>query len=128
MMQRFPMHLSPFWLPLLTLFGATPSRSFVEIDGSTLWARFGFFHHAFPLDDIEGARERNWPLLFGLGWRTNFVGLVGLIGSYKNVVEIKFRSKHRVNMVIPRLPCNRLTVSLKDPKVFLAHLEPRWKV
>ena len=126
-MQRFSMQLSPFWLPLLTLFGATPSRSFVEIDGSTLRAKFGFFYHTFPLDDIESAVQRNWPLLFGIGWRTNFVGLVGLVGSRKNVVEIKFRSRHRVNMVIPRLRCDRLAVSLKDPKAFLACLETYWK-
>jgi len=122
-MQRFPMQLSPFWLPLLALFGATPSRSFVEIDESRLRAKFGFFSHAFPLHDIEGAKERNWPLLLGIGWRTNFVGLVGLIGSYKNVVEIKFSTAHRVNMVIPYLRCDRLAISLKDPKAFLACFE-----
>ena len=43
-------------------------------------------------------------------------GLVGLIGSYKNIVEIRFRTRHRDNMLIPRLRCDRLAISLKDPK------------
>jgi len=127
-MQRFPMQLSPFWLPLLALFSATPSRSFVETDGNTLRVRFGFFHHVFPCSDVKSARERNWPLLFGIGWRTNLVGLVGLIGSYRNVVEIRFRSRHRVNMLVPHLRCDRLAISLKDPKTFLACLDSYRKV
>jgi len=126
--QRFSMQLSPFWAPLLALFGARPSRSFADIDGNTLRVKFGFFYHTFPCDDVESAEERNWPLLFGIGWRTNLTGLIGLIGSYKNVVEIRFRTTHRVNMLIPHLRCDRLAISLKEPKHFLAHLDNCRKV
>jgi hypothetical protein len=128
MVQRFSMQLSPFWLPLLVLFSATPSRSFLEINGNMMRVRFGFFYHTFSCDDVESAKARNWPLLFGIGWRTDFVGLLGLIGSYRNVVEIKFRTRHHVNMVVPHLRCNRMAVSLKDPKRLLAFLENYRKV
>ena len=126
MAQRFQMHISPIWGPLLALFGGTAGRSFVEIDRTTLRAKFGWlFDHTFPLSDIQGAEERHWPWLYGLGWRTSVNGLKGLIGSYKNVVEIRFNSKHRVTMVIPGLRCNRLAVSLEKPQDFLEFLRQR---
>ena len=122
-MQRFYMQLSPFWTPLLALFGARPSRSFAEIDGNTIRLKFGFFDHTFPCNDVESVEERKWPLPYGLGWRIAGAGRIGLIGSYKNVVEIKFRTEHRVSMLVLRLHCDRLAISLKEPQQFIAHLD-----
>ena len=79
--MRFPIRRSPWWVPLLLLFGATPGRSYVELADDRLVARFGWlFHHSFPLADIEGAGRRSWPLLYGIGWRSNLFGVIGLIG------------------------------------------------
>lgn len=126
MAKRYPMLLSPGWKPLLALFGGTPGRSFVELDEQTLRAKFGWlFHHSFPLADIAGASQRRWPLLYGLGWRTNLVGRIGLIGSYSNVVEIQFRTRHRVRLLGLPLSCRQLAVSLKDPQGFLEALAHR---
>jgi hypothetical protein len=87
-----------------------------------LVARFGWlFNYSFPLADIEGAGMRSWPLLYGIGWRSNLFGVIGLIGSRGNVVEVRLRRGQWVWMVLP-LPCNRLAVSLEDPEAFLEAL------
>ena len=120
------MKLSPWIAPLLALFGGTPSRSFVEISDTDLRAKFGWlFDHTFPIEDVVGVDERSWPLLYGMGWRTTLTGRIGLVGSYGNVVEIRFRKRHRVMMLIPRLPCDRLAVSLEDPEGFISGLQGR---
>ena len=81
-------------MPLLVLFGGTAGRSYLELTGDALVARFGWlFHRRFPLKDIEGAARRSWPLLYGIGWRSNLLGIIGLIGSHAGVVEIRFRRR-----------------------------------
>ena len=108
---------------MLVLFGGTAGRSYLELTGDALVARFGWlFHHRFPLGDIEGAAKRSWPLLYGIGWRTNLLGVIGLIGSRAGVVEIRFRRRRWLWMLLP-LPFDRLAVSLKDPEAFLQALE-----
>jgi hypothetical protein len=120
--MRFPIRRDPWWVPLLLLFGATPGRSYVELDDDRLVARFGWlFHHSFPLIDIEGARPRSWPLLYGIGWKSNLIGVIGLTGSYRSVVEVRLRRRRWIWMLLP-LPINRLAVSLEDPKAFLEAL------
>ena len=120
--MRFPILRSPWWAPLLLLFGATPGRSYVELADDRLVARFGWlFHYSFPLADIEGAGRRSWPLLYGIGWRTNLFGVIGLIGSHRNVVEVRLKRRRWVWMLLP-LSCNRLAVSLEDPEAFLEAL------
>ena len=117
--QRFPILFNPFVKPLLTLFGATPRRFFVKLQDEGLRVRFDWlFNHLFPYTSVERARRRKWPLLFGLGWRTNFPGLIGLIGSSRNVFEIEYRGLHRVTP----MPCQRLAISLQDPDSFLEAL------
>ena len=69
-------------------------------------------------------RQRGQPWWAGIGWRTNFVGQIGLLGSHDGCVEIRFREPATVNMPLP-LRCQRLTISLKLPKDFLAALAER---
>ena len=119
---RFPIRRDPWWAPLLFLLGGTPGRSYVELAGDRLVARFGWlFHHTFLLTDIEGARRRSWPWLYGIGWRSNFIGLIGLIGSRGNVVEMRFKRRQRMWLLLP-VSINRLAVSLEDPEAFLEAL------
>lgn len=85
--------------------------------------RFGWlFDHTFALADVAGAAPMRWPWFGGIGWRTDLAGTVGLIGSLKGVVGIRFHSRQRVAMVFPRLPCGVLAVSLRDPEGFLAEM------
>ena len=119
---RFPILRSPVAAALLSIFGGTPDRSYLELTDGRLTARFGWlFNHSFPLADIEGAGRRSWPLLYGVGWRSNLFGVVGLIGARENVVEVRLKQRRWVWMLLP-LPCNRLAVSLEDPEAFLEAL------
>ena len=121
--RRFHIRRNPLLRPLLAPFGGTAGRSFIEIDGDRLRARFGWlFDYTFPLDQIEDAGPSRWPWYLGLGWRTTLRGRIGLIGSYQNVVEIRFRTRYRVNMVLPKLSCERLAVSLEELEAFLEAL------
>jgi hypothetical protein len=119
---RFPILRSPQAAPLLRLLGGTPDRSYLELTDDRLVARFGWlFNYSFPLADIEGAGRRSWPLLYGVGWRSNLFGVIGLIGARENVVQVRLKQRRWVWMLLP-LPCNRLAVSLEDPEAFLEAL------
>ncbi len=120
--MRFPILLSPYWRPLLLPFGGTPKRSYVELEDGALHVRFGWlFDHRFPLSQVEAASPSHWPLLGGIGWRTNFRGTVGLIGTYVNVVEIRFMERQRLRLLLPT-SCERLYLSLAEPRDFIAAL------
>lgn len=120
--MRFPVLISPLWRPLLLALGATPARSYVEIEGGQLHVRFGWlFDKRFPLDKVEAASPSHWPLWAGIGWRTNFRGTVGLIGTYVNIVEVRFKERQRVSLLLP-LTCRRLYLSLEQPRDFIAAL------
>ena len=117
--MRFPILMSPMWRPLLLPFGGTPERSYVEMEDGELHVRFGWlFDQRFPLSAIEGASPSHWSVWAGIGWRTNFRGSVGLIGTYVNIVEVRFREPQRVRMLLP-FACRRLYVSLADPREFI---------
>jgi hypothetical protein len=119
---RFSIRRDPWWVPLLVLYGATSGRSYVELADDRLVARFGWlFHRSFPLIDIEGARPRSWPLLYGIGWRSNLFGVIGIIGSRSNVVEVRFKRRQRMWLLLP-VSVNRLAVSLENPEAFLEAL------
>ena len=126
MNNRFEMRVDPFWRPLIVPFGGTDARSYAEItDDDQLHVRFGFlFDHSFPLASIEHVGSARPPWWTGIGWRTNFVGAIGLLGSHDGCVEIQFRETATVNMPLPSR-CQRLTLSLKLPKDFLAALVAR---
>ena len=121
--MRFPMLLSPFWRPLLLPLGGTPGRSYAEIEDGQLHVRFGLlFDQRFPLDEIEAAAPSHWPVWAGIGWRASFRGTVGLIGTYVNIVEVRFKQRQRVRMVLP-VPCRRLFISLAEPRDFISALQ-----
>ncbi len=87
-----------------------------------LHVRFGWlFDHRFPLSEVEAASPSHWPLWGGIGWRTNFSGTVGLIGTYVHVVEVRFKERQRVRIIRPT-PCERLYLSVEEPREFIAAL------
>ncbi len=84
--------------------------------------RFGWlFNQSFPLTAIESVAHGRWPWYYGLGWRSNLVGMVGIVGSYRGVVEIRFKQRQRVSGILPffKLGCDRLMVSLNEPDDFI---------
>jgi hypothetical protein len=123
MNNRFEMRVDPFWRPFIVPLGGTDARSYAEItDDGQLRVRFGFiFDHAFPLASIERAASARPPWWAGIGWRTNFFGNIGLLGSHDGCVELHFKEPATVNMPLPSR-CQRLTISLKLPGDFLTAL------
>jgi len=108
--------------PLLSVFGGTAERSFVELEGDSLHIRFGFFFdERFPVSKISSVERTEWPIIGGLGWRTNFIDTVALVGSYSNVVRLRLSPAVPVRM-ITRMNVESLYVSVEDPDAFVAEL------
>lgn len=119
--MRFPIKIDTVWTPFVLIGGATRANSYVEVaDGEIIFCYGLLFRHRIPLDDVESIAPRKWPLWFGIGWRTNFMDMVGLIGSYDGVVEVKLRNRKRYWAV---LGARRISVSLEDPEGFIEAVE-----
>jgi hypothetical protein len=123
--KRFPVLIKGRWLPLLIPFGVTQERAFVQVGERELRVCFGpLFDYRFPLEAVETAAPTRWPLWAGIGPRVDFRGMVAFVGAYENTVEVRFKERQRVRMIVP-VPCQRLVLSLEDPEGFIAALEKR---
>lgn len=115
--KRFQIRIDPWWQPLLLAGGATRDGSYVQLEQGRVKLQFGWlFSHEISLSDIESVQEMSWPVWYGVGLRTDFVDLVGLVGSHQGVVELRLRSPLRVWGL---LRCRRLAVSLEEPQRFV---------
>ena len=123
--KRFPVLIRGRWWPLLIPFGVTQERAFVQVGERELRVCFGpLFDYRFPLEAVETVAPSRWPLWAGIGPRVDFRGTVAFVGAYENTVEVRFKERQRLRMVVP-LPCERLFLSLEDPEAFIAALEKR---
>jgi hypothetical protein len=114
---RFQIRIDPWWMALLLPGGATRQNSYAELTDGELHIKFGLlFDRAVPRAQVEGAKESHWPLWMGIGWRTNLRGLVGLVGSYRGVIEVKLREPVRVWGFFN---CDRIALSLEEPEAFI---------
>jgi hypothetical protein len=121
--MRYPMRLDVAWRPLLALFGGTSRSAFAEIRDGGLRFRFGWaFDETVPLGDVEDVGPTTWPLWAGIGWRITTRGRIGLIGSRRGVVDVRFRSARRVRLVVIPWQCRGVAVSLIDGEGFIADL------
>jgi len=111
------------------LFAATLRipTSFVAISDERTRIRFGgFLDTVVANKDIVGAELTRWPLLGGLGVRTNFNGDVALTAAWGPAVRMTFRTPVKI-WIIPRLwPARayRLTLSLRNPQKFVERFGP----
>lgn len=125
--MRFQIDRTPAWRWLLALFGATEARSYVDVREREVEVRFGFFHQTIPLTDIRAAevamRKVPW-YAYSIGWRTNLMGAVGLIGAARNVVKLSLAKSRRVFIGLP-VECRELYVSMEQPDALVAALQPR---
>jgi hypothetical protein len=122
-MTRFQMKIDPAWRPLVLVGGATRRNSYVDVTPEAVTWHFGYaFNHTEDRDDITEVKSRGWPWWMGVGWRTNLRGLVGLIGSYDNIVEVAFEGQSRAWGFFP---LNRIAVSLEDPEGFMSALQEK---
>ena len=121
-MARFQMLIDRLWAPAVLIGGATHSNSYVEVTPEAVTFHFGYlFNHTESRDDVREVKARRWPWWMGIGWRSNLRGLLGLIGSYRNVVEVSFKSHSRAWGV---LPMDRIAISVEDPEGLIEALKP----
>jgi hypothetical protein len=122
--MRFQIRIDPIWRAPLLLGGATRENSHVELTDAGVRFRFGLlFDRLVPYDEIKTVFARSWPFLYGIGWRSNLRGVIGLVGSYHDVVEV--RLKRRLARVWGVFPVDRIGVSLEEPERFIYELEQR---
>jgi hypothetical protein len=117
--QRFAIRRSPFWRPLLVLFGATASRSYVLVEQDAIEVRFGFFHHRFARERIAAARQSEGRWWYGIGWHTDLMQSLILNGSLGGIVELELRPPGLVWLLFIPIRCSRLYLSLEDPEGFV---------
>ena len=118
--KRFQIRIDPWWQPLLLAGGATRDSAFVQLENGVIQVQFGWlFRHTLRRSEIAEAVLREWPLWMGVGWRSNLIDQVALIGSYRGVVELRLHAPMRVWRV---LRCRRLAISLEEPGRFLEAL------
>lgn len=123
--MRTSIHRSNWVKPLLWLFGGTDARSYVEIEGETLHIRFGFlFDERIPIDNITQVERQAWPMLAGIGWRTNLIDSIAVVGSYQNVVRLKLAPRKWMKVLLP-VNVESLYVSVDDPDAFVAEIQRR---
>lgn len=117
--MRYTISRSPWLRPLLILFTATESRSWVEIEETGIRAQYGWYRIFVPHESITSVHRANWPWYAGIGWRTNLRSVIGLIGSYEGVVEIAIDPPQRTRLIGIGLGMKQLIISLEDPEGFL---------
>ncbi|MCH7616512.1 MAG: hypothetical protein J4O14_09900 [Chloroflexi bacterium] len=121
-MARFQMRIDRVWAPAVLVGGATRSNSYVDVTPEAVTFHFGYiFNHTQGRDEIRDVRARSWPWWMGIGWRSNLRGLLGLVGSYRNVVEVSFE---RRSLAWGVLPMDRIAISVEDPEGLIKALKP----
>ena len=121
-MARFQMRIDRLWAPGMLIGGATHSNSYVDVTPEAVTFHFGYlFNHTESREDIRDVKARSWPWWMGIGWRSNLRGLIGLVGSYQNVVEV---SLGRRSLVWGVLPMERIAISVEDPEGLMKALKP----
>ena len=121
-MRRFPIKRSPWWRPLLFLFGATAARSYLEVDRERLVARFSWYRLELTRAQIVAVEPGRWPWWGGIGWRMSR-GRLGLIGATAPVLCVRLASPHRTRLLGIPLNLRELYVSVDDPAAVRAALE-----
>ena len=122
--MRFNIRIDTIWRAGLVLGGATSQNSYVILGDDGMHFRFGLlFNRTIPYDQVAAVFPRSWPFLYGIGVRPNLRGVIGLTGSYHDVVEV--RMKQRIGNWLGVFPCDRIAVSLEEPEAFIEELSRR---
>jgi len=122
--MRFNIRIDAVWRWALWPGGATPQNSYVILGDDGMHFRFGLlFNRTIPYDQVAAVFPRSWPFLYGVGWRSNLRGVIGLTGSYHDVVEVRLTK--RIGNWAGVFPVDRIAVSLEEPEAFIAELSAR---
>ena len=125
--------LGPLAIPVavgggLMWLGRNLGEAYVELEDKELRIKLGvLFDEVIPLNDISRVRQSDWPLLGGLGVRSNLRDTVAVVTRPGPVAEISLWRPYRLP-VIPRVywvRAQRLLVSPEDLDGFIADLQTR---
>jgi hypothetical protein len=120
--MRFQILRSGGFSWLLRLFGASAAKSFVAVTPSGLHVRFGPFAQDIPRAEVQAvslhAETVPW-FRTGIGWRTDLMGKVALIGAPRNVVRIELNPERKVWLMGIRVTMRELFISLEEPQRFI---------
>lgn len=121
--QAFPLRYGVF-RPLLTVLGAGPGLSGVEVDGDRLRARMGWsFRADVPLAAITAVRAYDGPV-YGIGvhgWRGRWL----VNGAASGLVDIEIDPPARAHVVGVPIRLRTLRVSVESPEELIAALGRR---
>ena len=121
--HKFPILITQLSQLLMIPFGVTEDRAFVRVKDGQMHVNFGpMFDETISLKNVESAEVARWPRWAGHGPRTNFRGVVGLIGAYGNVVRLTLKKPVNVRLFLVPTTCRTLYISLEDPERFLREL------
>ncbi len=125
MSQRFPMRLGRRSRPLLRLFGVRGvENAYVDVDGDSLTARFGWSQVQVPLSNIGGWRiEGPWGWITAIGVRMSIRHAdLSFAGSPRGGVRLGFRKGVSYG---PLRPLPALYVGVEDLEGLAALLTER---
>ena len=114
-MRRFAIKRSPWWRPLLALFGATAGRAYLDVDRERLVARFGWYRLEVPRAQVAAVEPVRWRWWWGIGWRSDLRARLGLIGATAPVLRIGLASPCRTRLLGIPFGLRELYVSVDDP-------------
>jgi len=123
MSQRFPMRLGRRSWPLLRLFGVKGvENAYVDVDASSIVARFGWMEVRVPLSNIAGWRiEGPWQWITAIGIRMSIRhGDLSFAGSPRGGVRMDFKEGVKVG---PLRPLPALYVGVEDLEGLAALLQ-----
>jgi hypothetical protein len=109
-------------MPVLAPFGATASRSYIQIDPDTVTVRLGWYRIVIPREEITLVDEDTWPWFGGYGWRTDFRRRIGLIGALSPIVMFRLSKPRRARLLVIPINYEELYVSVDDPEALRAAL------
>ncbi|MBX3193019.1 MAG: hypothetical protein KF819_38900 [Labilithrix sp.] len=97
------------------------AASFVALDATrrTLHVKGGiWFDETLPLDAVAAVTPGTWPWWGGLGVKTGPLDTIGVVGSRRGVVAIRFVAPMPLHLVVA-VSCSGLLVSLEEPDAFI---------
>jgi hypothetical protein len=122
--MRFNIRIDAIWRAPLLVVGATAQNCYVILGDDGMHFRFGWgFNRTVPYEQVAAIFPRSWPILYGVGVRSNLRGVIGLTGSFHDVVEVRLKKRAGNWAVI--YPVDRIAVSLEEPEEFIAELSLR---
>jgi hypothetical protein len=120
MVTRIPIKRVPWSIPVLMIFGATQSRSYIQIDPDTVTVRLGWYRVVLRRDEIEYVDEDTFPWFGGYGWRTDFRRRLGFIGALSPIVMFRLSEPRRARLLVIPITYRELYVSVDSPEALRA--------